>query len=290
MSLSKLARPKINLFLHITGKRADGYHLLESLVCFPEGGDKIRVQSEDQIIVSVSGPFANMLGPSQDNLVVLAAKLLQEQQNINMGAHIYLEKNLPVASGIGGGSSNAAICLQLLCELWKVTPSNEELKSIGEQIGADVPVCLYGRSALMKGIGEIIEPVSSLPDLYILLVNPLISVSTPSVFKTLNWDNKRNMFLPFGFSTDVDEFLGELENCTNDLQTPAISLVPEISSVLSAIDAQEGCRLSRMSGSGATCFGLFKTRELAERARVAILESHPDWWGVASRMNTGAAE
>jgi len=232
MSLSKLARPKVNLFLHIRGRRDDGYHLLESLVCFPNGGDRVDVTAAEQVTVSVSGPFASQLGPPADNLVMRAAILLKKQLNFTAGAHIHLVKNLPVASGIGGGSSNAAVCLQLLCELWDITPSNETLAEIALQLGADVPVCLSEKPALMTGIGEIIDPVNPLPLMHMLLINPLIAVSTPAVFDAIDWSALQNPPTYDGHPSDLGGLIATLQQTSNDLQAPAISLIPEIEAVL----------------------------------------------------------
>ncbi|MEH6475714.1 MAG: 4-(cytidine 5'-diphospho)-2-C-methyl-D-erythritol kinase [Sneathiella sp.] len=288
MSLSKLARPKVNLFLHVTGKRDDGYHLLESLVCFPCGGDRIEVSAADQITASVSGPFGASIGTTDENLVVKAAKLLKTQFNITAGAHIHLEKNLPVASGIGGGSSNAAVCLQLLCELWNVTPSPEILSDIALQLGADVPVCLAAVPALMTGIGEQVTPVAALPNLHILLVNPLVAVSTPEVFKAINWSSLPAYDDYEDVGSSADGFIAKLAQTSNHLQAPAISLLPEIATVLKMIEAQPDCLLSRMSGSGATCFGLFNSAGEAAFAQKKILEIKPDWWSLSSAINSEA--
>ena len=289
MSLSKLARPKVNLFLHVTGKRDDGYHLLESLVCFPCGGDQIEVSAADQITASVSGPFSALLGTPDENLVVKAAKLLKTHFNITAGAHIHLEKNLPVASGIGGGSSNAAVCLQLLCELWNVTPSPEVMSDIALQLGADVPVCLAAKPALMTGIGEQVTPVAVLPDLHILLVNPLVAVSTPEVFKAINWSSLPAYDGYEDVGTNADGLMAKLLKTSNHLQAPAISLLPEIATVLKLIEEQPNCLLSRMSGSGATCFGLFSSEGEAAFAQQRILDIRPDWWGMSAAIN-GEAE
>ncbi|MBL4740013.1 MAG: 4-(cytidine 5'-diphospho)-2-C-methyl-D-erythritol kinase [Sneathiella sp.] len=277
MTLSRLAKAKVNLCLHITGRRDDGYHLLESLVCFPECGDVLDVRPSDQLSLREAGPFAGKMGPWQDNLILKAAELLRRQYGVVAGAEIHINKILPVASGIGGGSSDAATVLHLLGKLWSITISDSELMKLGAELGADLPICLYGDAAIMSGIGEVISPVKSIPSLGILLVNQGVHVSTQDIFRSLG---------PIVPKTDLpkmeglckDAFIQALNECRNDLQAGAVRVAPSIGTVLAKLDGLDGCLLSRMSGSGATCFGLFDTVKQAESAKEAIQRTEPGWW------------
>lgn len=283
MTRTKFARPKVNLFLHITGKRTDGYHVLESLVCFPSGGDRVSVTAGDRLSFTQTGPYAKNMGEAADNLVMKAALLLQQTYGTQNGAQIHLEKNLPVASGIGGGSSDAASVLHLLCDLWQLDVPLNDLCKLGQTLGADLPVCLHDGPALMSGIGEVITPVKSLPKLYILLVNPGVEVSTPAAFSKLT----RIGGSPDAGSFDdlsCTDFIDRLKICRNDLQKGAIELVPQIGQALDALQSNDDCLLARMSGSGATCFGLYESLEAAEAAGTEIASHHQNWWVDASLM------
>ncbi|WP_394358478.1 4-(cytidine 5'-diphospho)-2-C-methyl-D-erythritol kinase [Halocynthiibacter halioticoli] len=269
-----LAPAKINLSLHVTGKRSDGYHLLDSLVVFADVGDQIDVQPADNISLRIAGPEAGGLEAEADNLVLRAARLMQ---NKGQGAAITLTKNLPVSSGIGGGSSDAATTISALAGLWECSlPRPEDVVGLG----ADVPVCLAQRPARMTGIGEGVEPVADLPDMAVVLVNPRVSVSTPAVFAALERrENSAMDYVPSGMGYSA--FCEWLAAQRNDLEAPACSLVPEINDVLAAL---EGADFARMSGSGATCFGLFETLEQASAAAQSISAAKPDWWVKAARV------
>ncbi len=274
--LTAHARPKVNLFLHVTGRRDDGYHLLESLVIFPDGGDVLTVADSDTLTFSASGPFSEKLGPEEDNLVLKAAKLLRSLSLDLPGAHISLIKNLPVASGIGGGSADAAAALMLLNRLWKLKKTPEDLAETGLELGADVPVCLHGQPAIMRGVGEKLTPVTVPPDFHLILVNPGYPVSTPAVFKHLS-----PPFTPEdplqSVPDDLPGLVDWLGSKKNDLQAAAIEIVPAIKSVLEVLSSQSGCLLGRMSGSGATCFGIFMSSEEADMAAKNVKARHPDW-------------
>ncbi|GLQ05709.1 4-(cytidine 5'-diphospho)-2-C-methyl-D-erythritol kinase [Sneathiella chinensis] len=288
-NLFEVAPPKINLFLHVTGRREDGYHLLESLAVFLTHGDRVSAQADTAVSLAVAGPFAAPLQGDGSNLVTQAAALLQSRypQAAGAGARLTLKKVLPVASGIGGGSADAAATLRLLNRLWGLGLGREALSALGEELGADVPVCVRGRPALMSGIGETLIDVPGLPEAGILLVNPGVEVSTPQVFKALG---------PLKGARPVPDFSGVsfaglidgLRQCENDLQPAAIRLCPEIKQVLAVLDGLEGARLTRMSGSGATCFALFSSEEEARQAAQKIASDHPRWWGMAGRLDTGA--
>lgn len=280
--ISVHAAAKINLFLNVTGRREDGYHELDSLVGFTAIGDRLTVDACEKITFSIDGPFGQGLPLNDDNLVLAAAWLLAEEAGYQGGAAITLQKNLPVSSGIGGGSADAAATLQALNRLWGVGVSREMLAKIGLRLGADVPVCLRSKTARMSGIGEIIRPMEPLPPLGVLLVNPGAAVSTPQVFKA----RKGSFSSPVDGSIPRDgkglcEFLALQQN---DLEVPAIELAPEIATVLQTLSGLEGCRLSRLSGSGATCFGLFDDEAAAAAARDAVSASDTDWWTQATHF------
>lgn len=281
--ITTFARAKINLYLHVVGKRADGYHLLDMLVVFAETGDEIGVARADELSLAIDGPFGKDLGAGPDNLVLRAAAGLRELCGIRTGAHIALTKNLPLASGIGGGSADAAATLQALLQLWQVTPSRAALFDLAARLGADVPVCLEGRASFVGGIGEEIAPVATLPPAAILLVNPLVETPTPAVFKARQGDFSaaaRWSAAP----GDAAALATLLSARKNDLMDPAIRLAPVVANVLAAIDGTQNRLLARMSGSGATCFGLYATLAQAEAARAQIAARHPGWWAVAAKM------
>ncbi len=275
MTLSAFARPKVNLTLTIEGKRADGYHLLRSLVCFANGGDQITAAPANTLILDITGPFAGELDGGDDNLILQAARLLQQTCGKSLGAHLTLEKNLPVASGIGGGSADAAAALQLLCTLWDLDIDSDTLAQIGLSLGADVPACLMGVPLIMSGIGEELAPLSRFPELHLLLVNPGVAVSTPAVFRALNWQGAS---ASPAILSPADATTPEIIAGTNDLQAPAQSLIPEIAGVLSALSASRGALCTRMSGSGATCFALFKDAPALQAAADDLRAARPDWW------------
>jgi len=270
MKTEAFAPAKINLTLHVTGLRDDGYHLLDSLVVFADLGDRVLVQPADRLDLRVTGPQAGAVPAGDDNLVLRAARLLDAQR----GAQITLQKELPVAAGIGGGSSDAAACLRALAALWDVPlPDRDRIA----QLGADVPVCLAARAARMAGAGEALTPVN-LPPLYLVLVNPGVALSTGQVFGALS--AKTNRPMPDALPTwrDAPELARWLGAQRNDLELPARALAPAIGVVLNRIAATPDCLLARMSGSGATCFGLYDNRAAADFAVQEISENHPDWW------------
>lgn len=264
-----LARAKINLALHVTGQRADGYHLLDSLVCFADFGDELCANPSESLSLSVVGPMAKNVPDGADNLVLRAACLLDP----SLGAAIELTKRLPMAAGIGGGSSDAAACLTALSKLWDVPlPDAADVLTLG----ADVPVCLAGETARMRGIGDEITPVN-MPALQAVLVHPGIGLSTPQVFSQLK--NKSNA--PLGAvptSNSFAEWCEFLTAARNDLEAPAVACAPIVAEVLAELVRVKSCALARMSGSGSTCFGLFKTKQEAEKTAETLKISHPNWW------------
>jgi 4-diphosphocytidyl-2-C-methyl-D-erythritol kinase len=268
-SFSRFAPAKVNLYLHVTGKRADGYHLLDSLAVFPAAGDVVAAASAEALSLEITGPFGAVLRAEEDNLLLRAARLLAPKR----GAALTLEKNLPVASGIGGGSADAAAALQVLSTLWGI--KGADLPALALQLGADVPVCLASAPARMQGIGEILRPAPRLPEFGMVLVNPGVAVPTPAVFRARQGGFSPAPVLPDGWA-DVDAMVADLANYTNDLQGAAIGIAPVIGEVLAVLAALPGARFSRMSGSGATCFGIFATPDEARAAAAKI--SHAGWW------------
>lgn len=273
-----LAPAKINLTLHVTGQRDDGYHLLDSLVMFTRFGDEITVSPAKALTLTISGPFAADLTVGDDNLVLRAARLF----GANKGADIHLTKNLPLAAGIGGGSSDAAATLFALSDLWQMPlPAWDKIMSLG----ADVGVCMSNELTRMSGIGDKINLIGPTPPLYILLVNPGVELPTPQVFNALvtksNAPMPDDMPNPWGA-----DWLGWITAQRNDLQAPAIQIAPVIKDVLDGIAGQIGCQLARMSGSGATCFGIFESKAACEAARATLAIAHPDWWVQATTEAT----
>ena len=267
-SLIEPAPAKVNLFLHITGRRADGYHLLDSLAVFAGVGDVLRGEVAGELNLEVCGPFAAGLSGEPDNLVLRAARALGSH-----GARLVLEKNLPVASGIGGGSADAAAALRLLCRLWRLAPP--DLAAIALALGADVPVCLVSRPSRMGGVGERLDATPRLPPCGLVLVNPGVAVATADVFRARRGDWSPPAELPPGWA-NAALMARDLRALRNDLEPSAIALQPVIGEVISALAAVPGCHLARMSGSGATCFGLFDDPVEAEAAAVRL--RRPNWW------------
>jgi len=271
------APAKVNLYLHVTGKREDGYHLLDSLVVFAGTGDTLRFAPSETLSLEIEGPGAEHLSAGEDNIVLKAARALADALGRPAQAAITLEKHLPVASGIGGGSADAAATLRGLMALWDVSLDDDTLARIGLGLGADLPVCLAGRPTQMSGIGEKLEPAMQLPPAWLVLVNPRLALSTPSVFRARTGD-----FTPAAPLTEVLADANELANALadrrNDLAQPAMMLEPAVKTMLDAIGETQACLLARMSGSGATCFGLYADEESADNAADALAEAHPDWW------------
>lgn len=273
------ARAKVNLTLQVTGRRADGYHELESLVVFAGVGDVLALDPVDgnDLRLTIDGPQAGPLLYEHDNLVLSAALALGRRGGVNAGAAMTLTKNLPVASGIGGGSADAAAALRGLARLWDLRVPEADLRELALGLGADVPVCLRGEAVILSGIGEALQPVAALPPLWLLLVNPGVAVSTPAVFKAREgaFSAVAEPRLP---PSDLRGLVEWLERRGNDLEAPACRLAPAVGAVLAALRRQPGCLLARMSGSGATCFGLFGEEAAAQTAAAAIASQQPDWW------------
>jgi 4-diphosphocytidyl-2-C-methyl-D-erythritol kinase len=263
------APAKVNLFLHVTGKRADGYHLLDSLAVFPAVGDEVEAAAAEALSLEISGRFGGVLQAEADNLLLRAARALRP----GAGVAMRLEKNLPVASGIGGGSSDAAAALRLLAGLWGIETS---LHEVALSLGADVPVCLDCLPARMGGIGERLGPAPRLPRFGMVLANPGVGVPTPAVFKArAGAAFSAPAALPEVWP-DAAAMIEDLQRTTNDLQAAAIGIQPVIGEVLAALTALPGALLARMSGSGATCFAIFESPEEAALAAAGL--ERPGWW------------
>lgn len=280
------APAKINLYLHVGPRRADGYHALQSLVCFSEAGDVLTFEQATTLGLSLSGPFAAGLDAEQDNLILRAARALLDQTGSSKSAAITLVKNLPVASGIGGGSADAAAALRGLAKLWNVTISNDALREIALSLGSDVPVCIDSAPAMMEGRGEHLTPAGALPRAAMLLVNPGVAVSTAEVFRRLGRTG-HDVLPPVPplppAAHGLPGLLHYLAQTRNDMEGAARAIAPVIGDVLGAL-SESGAALARMCGSGATCYGLFASEALAARAAQAIAASNPGWWIKATRI------
>jgi len=304
ISVSVFAPAKINLFLHVGERRDDGYHALESLIAFAEVGDRLTLLRAREISLSIGGRFGGALSSGPDNLVIKAAHALLtsppsgERSRVaspragegamlppaQIGAAITLEKNLPVASGIGGGSADAAAALRGLNALWNLRYSEGELLNIAEQLGSDVPACLLSRPCWMEGRGERVTPLAPLPQFPLILINPGVMVPTGPVFGSLNARTGLGAKAPIGEIKSVWDLVGYLDGAVNDLEAPASRLAPDIEDALSALDREPGCVLAQMSGSGATCFGLFDQQQFAIGAAERIAQDHPEWWVKLTRI------
>jgi len=272
------APAKINLTLHVTGRREDGYHELDSLVVFADIGDRLRLRPSDTTTLTVDGPMAAGVPADDSNLVVRAAKLM------GLSADIHLEKHLPNAAGLGGGSGDAAATLKALSEM-----SGKPIPDGLLGLGADIPVCLHGRAARMRGVGEAITPVAGLPELHAVLVNPKLPVMTKEVFAGL--ERADNPAMPDSLpdvqtAASMIDWLAEMRN---DLEAPAIQAEPAVQQVFDTLSVTPGCHLARMSGSGGTCFGLYSDAETAASAAGRLREQHPSWWVAAVRLNARAS-
>jgi 4-diphosphocytidyl-2-C-methyl-D-erythritol kinase len=278
------APAKINLTLRVVGRRADGYHELESLVVFAGVGDSLTFTPGRALALTVDGPTAAASGSPDDNLVMKAARALADRvEGLKLG-RFALTKRLPVAAGIGGGSSDAAAALRLLARVNRIDASDARLAQAARAVGADVPVCIDPRPRVMRGIGEVLSEPLALPKLPAVLVNPRVSVPTKDVFAALRARLEGCQGKGPGAVFDsrprwkVTELVEALAEDRNDLEAPAVEIAPVIAEVLADLRALKGCRLARMSGSGATCFGLFATAPAAAAAARALRRKHPGWW------------
>lgn len=318
--VSRPAFAKINLYLHVTGRRDDGYHELDSLVAFANVGDTVTAEAADTLSLAITGPFAQALADDdENNLVLKAARALAGHAGVPALARLTLDKTLPVASGIGGGSADAAATLLALTELWGRSLTDAQIAAAARQLtghddtrraletlfqlwrddvdlealfaialdlGADVPVCLEGRAVFMGGIGERLDLAPHLPPAWLVLVNPGVAVSTPAVFKAR--DGAFSASARFSETPQDAAHLAHLLSARrNDLTQAALSLAPEIGEALARLDATAGVLLTRMSGSGATVFGLYASSAEASAAAQTIAHARPGWWVEAARLLDG---
>ncbi len=286
-SLAALAPAKVNLTLRILGRRADGYHELESLVAFAQCGDRLTLEPGPQLELAVSGPTAGQSGPLADNLVLRAAGALSARiPGIALG-RFALVKELPAGAGLGGGSADAAAALRLLANANALSRDDARVAAVARDTGADVPVCLDPQPRMMRGIGEILSMPMALPTLGIIIVHPGIAMPTPPVFKALGLRHGERCAVAAQadpLPADSEALLAWLAGQRNDLEPPALRIAPAIAEVLGAIAALPGCRLARMSGSGSACFGLFDSEPAASAAMPRLASAHPGWWVRASRI------
>jgi len=305
LSIVEAAPAKLNLYLHVTGRRADGYHELDSLVAFAEFGDSIALTTGAARValrgadlpaagprLAIAGPFGPaLMGESPaTNLVMRAAHALAARLGREADVMIALTKALPVASGIGGGSADAAACLRALARLWGLPPDGPALFAVAAGLGADVPVCVAGRSCYFGGIGDELDEAPDLPETHVVLVNPNVPVPTPAVFKAMaaaRAESGSTFSAPARFArkpADAADLAALLRERSNDLTAPALTVAPVIADVLAALERSVGCLLSRLSGSGATCFGLYATAAAAEAAAKSIAVAAPGWWVKPTRL------
>jgi 4-diphosphocytidyl-2-C-methyl-D-erythritol kinase len=274
------APAKINLYLHVIGRRDDGFHQLDSLVAFAGIQDTLTFLAADALVLEIEGPFAPQLRTATDNLVLQAARALANISGVDGGARIVLTKRLPLASGIGGGSADAAATLKGLVRLWGIKPCPVDLHNLALKLGADVPVCLNGRAVFIGGAGEELSPPLALPAASLVLVNPGIALSTPAVFKSREQIDGQNHG-PGRFDCapkDLPELIAILKARHNDLAPAALKMAPEIGEVLAELECCAGALIARMSGSGATCFCLFADPGEAAAATFKLSSEHPNWW------------
>lgn len=267
--MQEVAFAKVNLALHVRAREPDLYHRIETIFAFCEAGDLLSVAESADLSLAVGGPFGHELSSGDDNLALRAARGLAELAGVGAGAALTLEKRLPVAAGLGGGSADAGAVIRLLCRWWGIAPPDAALQELAAGLGADVPACLWSRPARGEGRGDRLVPW---PDAGwtgapILLVNPGTPLSTAAVFRS--WDGQDR------------GALDALDGSRNDLEQAAILLVPEISEIL---DSLRGAKLARMSGSGATCFGIYENEAARDAAAAAVRASHPGWWQLSTRL------
>jgi 4-diphosphocytidyl-2-C-methyl-D-erythritol kinase len=277
-TITETAKAKLNLYLHVTGRRPDGYHELDTLFAFVEFGDVLTMETSGAFHLSQRGDCSDQLPDPVDNLIWKAAHLLADAYDRNASMAVDLDKRLPIASGLGGGSADAAAVLRRLCDLWNIPINEPVVQEIAIKLGADVPACVSSRAALATGVGDELQLVD-IPTCGVLLVNPNVPLGTRAVFEA--WSEGGVRFSQQNQPGRMDDFgamIGALSERRNDLQPTAMSLQPVIGDVLYAIGQLAGCDLARMSGSGASCFGLFRSTADAKLAAIALREDKPDWW------------
>jgi len=285
--LAERAAAKINLDLYLRGRREDGYHELDSLVVFGPVADRLTLTPADGLELEVTGPFATSVPHGEANLVLRAARDLASWTGVAAGARLRLEKHLPPAAGLGGGSTDAAAALRGLVRLWELDLDLVQLLELAAGLGADVPVCLYAHSARMRGRGERIDPVRGLPELPLVLVNPGVELPTATVFAALRGASaSTHARPPLPAASTLPLFAEWLSRGRNDLEAAACDLRPVIAEVLTRLRNEPDCLVARMSGSGATCWGLFARPTAAAAAAARIAADRPAWWIVHGTVET----
>ncbi len=279
VALSVIAPAKINLFLHVVGRRHDGLHLIQSLFAFASFGDRLTVSADRELKLELEGPFSHNL-EAGNNLVLKAAAALAQAANLdNPGAKIQLCKNLPVAAGSGGGSADAAAALHALQDIWQVQTTNHEVLQLALELGADVPACYVGQPVIVSGIGEEMMPYEHLPNVPLVVVNPGRKMSTHNVFAAFREQAQTfSKRMPASLIRDGIDIWDLLSRTRNDLEIVVSRLAPRVKNCLQAISKTSQCRLARMSGSGACCFGLYDDQQSARLAAEEIKSLYPSWW------------
>jgi len=291
---------KINLYLHVTGKREDGYHFLDTLIAFTDVYDEVDIKPADKFSLKISGEFSHLVENDENNIVTRAAKLMAKECGNDVNVSINLVKNIPVGAGLGGGSGDAAATLILLNEIFKAGLSQEKLTEIGLKLGADVPIFINRHAAFVAGIGDKITNTVNLPELYAVLVYPHKPLSTKKVFTSLhssegvlesNVYNKdisnSQAWIMKQIQNDVTgkDWISFLKQNHNDLENPAIKLLPEIKDLIVELSELEGCAFARMSGSGSTCFAIFESKQQAEISAVLLQKVHSGFWVRAVKIS-----
>ena len=290
-SATVAAPAKVNLTLHVTGRRTDGYHVLDSIVGFAAVYDHITLSPSESLTLSVSGPEAAHVPSTEDNLAVRAVRFLASELNVNDSVHLALEKHIPVSAGLGGGSADAAAALKAAQKLWGRQMDSPVIDpAMTVDLGADVPVCYFGRPARVTGIGDMVTLLPPWPETWLVLVNPRVPLPTAQVFTTFAgpMDPADKSLVVRGWSKSAADFVGVLNRGRNSLTDAAVSLVPQIGEVLAALESTSNCLLARMSGSGPTCFGLFAADPEAQAAADQIAAQAPEWWVQAAKLLSAA--
>jgi 4-diphosphocytidyl-2-C-methyl-D-erythritol kinase len=289
--LTIFAPAKLNLYLHVTGRLDNGYHTLDSLIAFADIGDSIDIEPAQDFEFHVRGPYEKIFSPKEldaspnsANIAVQAAWALARAAQKTLNIRVTLTKNLPLASGLGGGSSDAAAVIWGLCEWWNILRNTHYLPGLMAKLGADVPVCFSCKASRVRGIGDVLDPAPPIGETPIVLVNPGRHCSTAEVFAHFSGTYKEPMPLPPSLENFKD-LIAFLKSRENDLQPPALEVAPEIASALKLLENQKGCAFTRMSGSGATSFGLFENEAHAQKAAKTIAAKNPGWWVKAGWMN-----
>jgi 4-diphosphocytidyl-2-C-methyl-D-erythritol kinase len=289
--LTVFAPAKINLYLHVTGRLDNGYHTLDSLIAFADTGDSIEIEPALEFQFRIKGTYASMFtakeldaSPDSSNIAVQAAWTLARAAQKIPTVRITLTKNLPLAAGLGGGSSDAASVVWGLCEWWGIPRGAHYLPGLMAKLGADVPVCFNCRAARVRGIGDVIDPAPPMGEFPLVLVNPGIECATKEVFARFTGSYREPQALPVAMD-NLKDMAVFLKTRHNDLEGPALEIAPEIGAVLNALQGQKGCAFARMSGSGATCFALFESEGQAQKAAKAIASKNPGWWVKTGFLN-----